>query len=186
MESLEQTIEICQVAQPSTFFRLSAIRQVQGVPEDLHYIMDGEMWVKLLLQFGQAPFSKINKALVNFRIHENSKTTSNQVENNFLYVRSSIIIDLQRFVGVPEEIINYNISKVYQTRKLYELNREWRLNDEIISAKKLRIYFIQQYLNRQFILKNRSTAWWSIKELAKNRSFNISFFRNIIKLIVKF
>ena len=111
--SIEETIEFCEVTQPSTFFKLDAIRKVHGVSEDLHYIFDGEMWVKLLLQYGQSHFVKIKTVLVNFRLHSDSKTVSNNLVNNFLFERSSIIADFQRFVGIPENIVSFYILDIY-------------------------------------------------------------------------
>jgi glycosyltransferase involved in cell wall biosynthesis len=182
---LEETIEFCQVAQPSTFFKLSSIRQIGGVPEDLHYIMDGEMWMKLLLWYGQNHFLKIKKVLVNFRLHEDSKTVNNLVVNNFLYERSSIIADLQRYIGVPAEIINYYITQIYQTPKVYHLNRAWQLNENILAKRKLRIYFIKKYVVKQFISKNRKQAYWGLKQLIKNKAFDLYLLKGFAKLLIK-
>ncbi len=185
LPTLEQTIENCEVTQPSTFFKLDAIKKVKGVPEDIHYIMDGEMWVKLLLQYGQTNFKKIKKTLVNFRLHENSKTVSNTVVDNFLIDRSSIIIDLQRFVQVPQEITEYYISTLFKTPSTRVLNRNWQINNDIIPAKKLRIYFIKKFVTNNFRQKNYTSAASGIKQLMKNKVFDYFFFKNVVKLILK-
>lgn len=183
--TLEQTIELCEVAQPSTFFKLTAIRQIGGVSEDLHYIMDGEMWVRLLLRYGQEHFINIEKVLVNFRLHRQSKTVSNAVVDNFLYERCSIITDLQKFVGVNADIIRYYISEIYKSPKVYQLNRLWQINDKVITKRHLRIYFIQKYVTNQFRSKNRQRAYWGLKQLIKNRAFDFYLLKNIIKLAIK-
>ena len=167
-DSLNETIEFCELAQPSTFFKLAAMRQIGGVSEDLHYIMDGEMWVKYLLWYGQGGFKKIEHTLVNFRLHENSKTISNQEVNNFLIERSSIIVDLQRFVGVPEKMVLYYIDVIYKTPMLKELKRNWEINPEFISKREIRGYFMNKYIIKQFRRGNTNDVKWGIKELLKN------------------
>jgi glycosyltransferase involved in cell wall biosynthesis len=184
--SIEETIEFCELTQPSTFFKLNAIRSVNGVSEDLHYIMDGEMWVKLLLLYGQDNFIKIDKVLVNFRLHANSKTVSNSVVDNFLFERSSIVSDLQRFIKVPKEIVSFYISEIYKTPTVYHLGRNWKINESIISPRKLRIWFIQKYVNEQFRRKDYSKAYYGVEQLMLNKSMGLSQLKNILKLTKRF
>ncbi len=182
--SIEETIELCELTQPSTFFKLDAVRKVHGVSEDLHYIFDGEMWVKLLLQYGQNHFVKIESVLVNFRLHADSKTVSNSVVNNFLFERSSIIADIQKDIKVPEKIINYFIEQVYKTPKFYQLNRNWKLYYKVISPRKLKIYFVKRYVLMQFIKGNRKDAIWGVKELLRDKSFDIFSIKSVLKLFI--
>jgi len=182
--SIEETIDLCEVAQPSTFFKLDTIKKVHGVSEDLHYIFDAEMWVKLLLQYGQNHFVKIKMVLVNFRLHADSKTVSNVVVNNFLFERSSIITDLKRYIKVPEKIINFYIEQVYKTTKFYQLDRNWKFNHRVISFKKLRIYYLKKYIMMQFIRGNRKDAIWGVKELLRDKSFDIFSIKSVLKLFI--
>ena len=181
LNSLEQTIEMCEVTQPSTFFKLHTIQKIKGVPEDMHFIMDGEMWVKLLLQYGQQHFKKIEKVLVNFRLHENSKTVSNTVVNNFLFERSSIITDLQRFVNVPEQIIQYYITDIYKTPRIYNLGRLWQMNESLLSRRSLRIYFIKKFITDHFKRNRKEKAFWGIKQLIKDKAFDFFLLKNLLK-----
>ncbi len=185
MNTLEESIELCQVAQPSTFFRLESIKAIGGVTNDLHYIMDGDMWLKLLLLNGQKRFKKIDTTLVNFRLHENSKTVSNQFINNFLYERCSIVTDLQRFLGVPEFIRNFYIIDVYKSPKVYQLNNDWMIDEKIIKKRKLKIYFIKKYINNQFIFKKKQNAFEGIKVLLNHFCFDAFILKSLIKLLVK-
>jgi len=184
--SIEETIEFCEVTQPSTFFKLDAIRKVHGVSEDLHYIFDGEMWVKLLLQYGQSHFVKIKTVLVNFRLHSDSKTVSNNLVNNFLFERSSIIADFQRFVGIPENIVSFYILDIYKSPTVYRLGRNWVINKSIITKRKLRSWFIQKYVNEQFRRKDYSKAFSGIKQLIINKSFDLNLLKNLLKLIKRY
>lgn len=184
-QSIEETIERCEVAQPSTFFRLSSIKQIGGISEDLHYIMDGEMWVKLLLLYGQKGFLKIKKPLVNFRLHKDSKTVTNAIVNNFLFERSSILADLQQFLQVPSPIISYYLSDVYRSPQVYTLSRSWQINGNIVREKKLKTYFIKKYVTIQFRNKSRRLAFWGLQQLVKNGSFDFFLLKGFLKLIVK-
>lgn len=183
--SIEETIEFCEVSQPSTFFKLEAIRKVNGVAEGLHYIMDGEIWINLLLLYGQDHFIKLDKVLVNFRLHPNSKTVSNAVVNNFWLERSNIILDLQKFIGLPGKIIHFFRETVYQSPKQMRLERNWAFNDWVISPRKLRIYFVKKYMLKQFLAGDRNGAAWAVKQLILNRSFDFVLLKSIVKLFFK-
>lgn len=184
-KTLEKTIECCQVTQPSTFFRAEVIKKVGLIPEDIHYIMDGEMWVRFLLLYGQNSVYKHHMPLAYFRLHENSKTVSNGLINNFLFERSSIINDLQRFIEVPVKIRDYWISNVYKTSTFYSLNRSWQINNEVITTKKLRSYFVRKYINLQFQQDNLEDAYWGLKQLVKSFTLNFFVVKGFIKLLVK-
>lgn len=182
---LEKTIELCQIAQPSTFFKLSAIKQVSPIPEDIHYIMDGELWVRFLLMYGQEIFVKISKPLVNFRLHENSKTMSNAKVDNFLYERSSIISDLQRFVNVPSFIRNFWIKHIFQSSQVLDLNRHWQINESVIQKRKLRVYYIKKYITRQLILKDYKMVGRGIIQLFLNMTIDGFTLKAIFKFLLK-
>lgn len=183
-DTLEESIELCQVAQPSTFFKLNSIKKIGGVSNNLHYIMDGDMWLKLLLLYGQKRFKKIDDVLVNFRFHSNSKTVSNKIVNNFLYERCSIIIDLQKFVGVPNYIVDYYVSDIYQSSQSFSLNTNWIINEKIITKKEIKTYFIKKYVVKQFIINHKSNAFKGMKELMKIFAFDFFLFKSYFKLIV--
>jgi len=184
-DTLIETIELCQVAQPSTFFKLQSIKEIGGVSNNLHFIMDGDMWLKLLLLRGQKYFKKIDDVLVNFRFHANSKTVSNEVVNNFLFERCSIIIDLQKFVGVPNYIVQYYVSDIYQSSNSFCLNTHWVINSKMITKRKIKVYFIKKYVVKQFINKSYSNAFKGMRELMKNFAVDFFLFKCYLKLLVK-
>jgi glycosyltransferase involved in cell wall biosynthesis len=182
---IEETIEFCEVSQPSTFFKMESIRKVNGVSEGLHYIMDGEMWVKLLLLYGQDDFIKLDKVLVNFRLHPNSKTVSNAVLDNFWLERSNIILNLLRSIALPGKIVHFYRETVYQSPKLIRLERNWVFNDKVISPRKLRIYYIKKYMLKHFLAGDNKEAAWAVKQLILNRSFDFVLLKSIVKLLFK-
>ena len=58
--------------QPSTFFTIELFRRAGGVNEELHYTMDGDLWIKLC--FLGAKFVKIERNLSAQTYHEDSKS----------------------------------------------------------------------------------------------------------------
>jgi glycosyltransferase involved in cell wall biosynthesis len=185
MDTALHTIEFVEMAQPSTFFRTDCFKSVGPVAENLHYIMDGEFWVRYLLLYGQETFYKTEKSLVNFRLHNDSKTVQSAVVYHFLFERSSIIVDLQRYVGVPETIVDYWIKEVYQTPTIYPLNRQWKFNECKVSKRDVKCYFLKKYVVLQFQKNNKTFAYWGTKQLLKNNCFDLFTLRSIIKLLFK-
>ncbi|QCR22174.1 glycosyltransferase family 2 protein [Pontibacter sp. SGAir0037] len=183
-KTLSETIEMIHITQPSTFFRLSDLKHIGTISEDLHYLMDGEMWVKFLLIHGQKDFYKIKKTLVNFRLHEQSKT-SMFLYNKFLLERNSLIINLQQFIGIPDTITDFWLKHVFNANEVIHFNRNWVFNTEHISPKQLRLYFINKYINLQFHAKAYEKAKWGIKLLIKNKSLDLFLIKSLLKLIVK-
>ncbi len=63
-----------KVNQQSTFYRMDAVRAVDGVDEDLHHAMDLELWWQMLFKYGTDHLRCVNKDLAVFRLHDESKT----------------------------------------------------------------------------------------------------------------
>ncbi|WP_017731988.1 glycosyltransferase family 2 protein [Nafulsella turpanensis] len=72
--SLTRTIGWARIDQPETFFRRTVFEKLRGVNEQLHYVMDKELWIRYLAMNGLAGIKRTEDVVVNFRIHENSKT----------------------------------------------------------------------------------------------------------------
>jgi glycosyltransferase involved in cell wall biosynthesis len=184
-KSVLQTIEFVEMAQPSTFFLLDCFKKNGKIAEDLHYIMDGEFWVRYLLRFGQDTFRKIENPLVNFRRHEDSKTVQSSIVYHFLFERSSIIVDLQKYVGLPNKIVEYWVKEVFNTTTIYPLNREWYFNDKLVSKNDLKKYFIKKYIQLQFQKNNKEEAHWGTKQLIKNGFIDLFTLKSLAKLVIK-
>ena len=78
--NLAKTIGWARIDQPETFFRRSAVAKMGLLNPHFHYIMDKEWWVRYLMLFGLDNVLKIDEQLVNFRLHESSKTVSQALE----------------------------------------------------------------------------------------------------------
>lgn len=59
------------VAQPSAFFRRTALEQVGGPNVDLHYVMDYDLWLRMA---GRGRLQYVERFLSNYRLHAESKT----------------------------------------------------------------------------------------------------------------
>ncbi len=89
-ENLEKTIAYSRIDQPETFFSFDAIKEIGGVKENMHYCMDQDLYLRFLFKYGLEPIVKREEVIVNFRIHEDSKTNNhrqkftNEKDNMFL------------------------------------------------------------------------------------------------------
>ena len=64
------------INQPATFIRLEAVRAVGGVDPALRYVMDVELWWRLLFRYGVKHLRFETVELAMFRLHATSKTTT--------------------------------------------------------------------------------------------------------------
>lgn len=74
--NLKRTIGRARIDQPETFFRLDRIISIGGVNKNLHYLMDRELWIRYLLEYGLDGIREIDSVIVNFRLHPLSKSVS--------------------------------------------------------------------------------------------------------------
>ena len=81
-DNLAKTIGCARIDQPETFFRKSCVDAVGGIQENLHYIMDRDLWIRYLLKYGLAGIHTSDHVAVRFRIHDQSKTSSRGTEFN--------------------------------------------------------------------------------------------------------
>jgi glycosyltransferase involved in cell wall biosynthesis len=180
-ERIAETIELCEVTQPSTFFKLDTINRIGMVSNDLHYVMDGELWVRLLLMYGQNNFRKINKVLVNFRYHIDSKSFENISMNHFLIERASIIVNLQKSVDVPLYITESYVNEIYKSPSVKNYKSTWLFNDFIISKRDLKLYFIKKFINKQFIFNNLTNVGKGVWQLIRLLSIDWFFVKTVLK-----
>ncbi len=96
--NLAKTIGWARIDQPETFFRREAMLRVGLLDERLHYIMDRDWWVRYLFAFGLGGIEKIPDVLVNFRLHETSKTVSQA--GAFQAERDAYFVGLARAAGL--------------------------------------------------------------------------------------
>ncbi len=74
--NLAKTMGWARIDQPETFFSRSAWEKVGLLNTNLHYLMDREWWIRYLFVFGLDGITISDDILVNFRLHDTSKTVS--------------------------------------------------------------------------------------------------------------
>ncbi len=99
--NLEKTIGWARIDQPETFFRKSVWDTLGGIDERFHYLMDKEFWIRYLLYYGLKGIVKDKSLLVNFRLHNNSKTVSQA--SGFLREGINLFYTLAANFGLDKE-----------------------------------------------------------------------------------
>ncbi len=107
--NLAKTIGWLRMDQPETFYRSSAIKKMGPLNTSLNYLMDRDWWMKYLLIFGDAGVVSIDDVLVNFRLHDDSKTVSQK--EGFDIDHHSLFYALAKENGLNDKLdaINKNV-----------------------------------------------------------------------------
>lgn len=135
--NLSKTIGQAQIDQPATFFRTSAIRDFFPLNQNLHYLMDRELWIKFLLRRKLNGIKKLNIPFVNFRIHDKSKSGSQS--DLFNQEREGIYLSIVQKIGL-DKITNL-IRTTYPHIEDYDF--QFELNN---GSTEVLVYAINYYL----------------------------------------
>ncbi|MBX3102480.1 MAG: glycosyltransferase [Bacteroidetes bacterium] len=96
---LAKTIGWARIDQPETFFHREAVETMGPLEPTLRYCMDRDWWLRFLLHFGQERVHKLDRCLVNFRLHPQSKTQSQQKgffeERDTIFCQIAVRYDLR-------------------------------------------------------------------------------------------
>lgn len=117
-----KTMAYARIDQPETFIRKSVLDKIGNINEHFHYLMDREWWLRYLLNYGSSHVQSIDDVLVNFRLHEDSKTVtaSPKFEKESLSLYYSLAKEYQleeakymqdHFDVVQMPLLGYNLSK---------------------------------------------------------------------------
>jgi glycosyltransferase involved in cell wall biosynthesis len=143
-DNLLKTIGWARIDQPETFFRKTSWDKVGLLNEQLHYTMDREWWMRYLYHFGQDGIHQSNDVLVNFRLHDRSKTVS--MAPGFSQEQDSLFYLLANIIGKQE--ISAFLSNQFAIRKLDSALSKWDEHD-----------FIEQILN-YYLLKKADELYY--------------------------
>lgn len=91
-DSLNDTIATLHIEQPATYFSSDAFRAITPLRHDFHYIMDKEMLLRFYLNYSLSELTLTNDVFVNFRLHDNSKTTS--LDKKFIDEHATLIYEI--------------------------------------------------------------------------------------------
>lgn len=89
-----------RINQQSTFFRMSAVREVGGLEARLRCVMDLELWWQMLFRYGTGGVRVMPAELAVFRAHGDSKTT--KLQQVFLDETASMLHQLCVRTGSKE------------------------------------------------------------------------------------
>ena len=115
--NLHKTIGWARMDQPETFFRRSVLEKIGYLRQDLHYLMDRDLWIRFLFNYGLKGIKKIDDKLINFRLHSNSKTVS-QLEQ-FQVDHDSFFYAMARQYSLNEQAAI--IASFCEVHKIYQL-----------------------------------------------------------------
>ena len=62
------------IYQPSTFWRMEALKPLLPIGVQFHYLMDTHLWISYIMGNGLSKIDKVDKVLARFRLHAESKT----------------------------------------------------------------------------------------------------------------
>jgi glycosyltransferase involved in cell wall biosynthesis len=77
-DTIEKTLVEGHFRQLPTFYRSDALRPLGELDESLDFVMDEELWLRYLLTYGQHQIIFTDEVLGHFRLHDSSKTVSQQ------------------------------------------------------------------------------------------------------------
>lgn len=130
--NVAKTLGWARIDQPETFFRKSAIDHVGFLSSNLHYVMDKEWWIRYLLAFGLSGIKSIDDVLVNFRLHDSSKTVSQsqefESETDGLYLKLTEWFGFETERKVMEAITNYKSPNFAFHPKSIDVDRQMVLS----------------------------------------------------------
>ena len=105
-----KTIGWARIDQPETFFRQEAVKAMGPLNQTLHYTMDKDWWIRYLCVFGIEGIYKDDRTLVNFRLHDDSKTVSLaehfQTETTNLYYTYALKAGNKKYASLLEVVFN--------------------------------------------------------------------------------
>ncbi|MDA0196245.1 MAG: glycosyltransferase family 2 protein [Bacteroidetes bacterium] len=166
-ENLSKTIGWARIDQPETFFRKRVVDKMGLLTTTLNFVMDKDWWVRYLAIFGLEGIKEIDDKLVNFRLHDSSKTNNHQkqfeIETNTLFhslclannlneakqiaalgIDNSIDLDDIVFDSSQSAIHYYLLKKADET--YYQQNDSLarkllsQINPKLLKAKDVRLY----------------------------------------------
>ncbi len=181
-DNLHKTIGWARIDQPETFFRRSAIEQIGHLNENLHYVMDRDLWIRYLCRFGLAGIVKDEKLLVHFRLHNESKTVSLRkkfnAESRNLYYTYSVIYGLKEYQKIFTDLFSVTeLPLIYFSKDLQAEDWE-KIFNYFLLREGLQAYAINDYVSAATLLKTVTSSM-----LAKEDAKELSKVQRRIKLL---
>jgi glycosyltransferase involved in cell wall biosynthesis len=120
-KNLNYHLRFPDINQPSTFFRRSVMAEFMPLNTELHYIMDRELWIKYIQQYGTDNTLSIDDVLVYFRTHSESKSTGkrDEFDNEYATVlrHFALLNNMNDVAALLESRYTINLSYTYSFPK---------------------------------------------------------------------
>lgn len=109
LDSFTKTFARFHIDQPSTYFRRQSLESIFPLNTKFHFLMDAEFWLRFLGENGFSRVVEFEDSIVNFRLHEESKTISQR--DNFKLDKNAIENGLINAFGFRNEVSNILVSR---------------------------------------------------------------------------
>ena len=128
--SIEKNLIDGVIYQPSTFWRMDAMKRLLPIHETLDYLMDTDLWVRYIMAYGTKGIKKIKAPLARFRVHPEAKTTLYQdgFDRERWLLRNTIFDKLELF---PKEWLDLSNAAVGDLNGYSRLIIQKEINEHI-------------------------------------------------------
>lgn len=141
-----QTIGNAVINQPETFFKTDILNKIGLLNVELQYNMDKDFWIKYLLVIGQENVFVSDSVLVNFRLHNDSKTVAQN--DNFTPERDSLFLGIAQWCNMHDM---YNL--MHKQLNIKHLGNKFLLHSSIDKkfGRKIFNYFLLLKADEYFV-----------------------------------
>lgn len=162
---LEETIFNQSINQPAMFYKRSIINILGGINVSLHYIMDLELWWRYLAKFGQSRIKLGDIILSNFRLHDDSKTVSNDIQ--FRIEESTVLFHFCTVLETNSAFLNY-----FKKNGKY-FSYKWDVS--AISYNSFNNYLASMFIYKAYSIGDTQFCKLAFKQLLLNNKLLLNF-----------
>ncbi|MBY0426500.1 MAG: glycosyltransferase [Cytophagales bacterium] len=167
---VSKTIGWARIDQPETFFRKRYLDSLFPLDQDLHYLMDRDLWIRYLLEFGLDGIRESEEVLVNFRLHPQSKTVS--LQSKFELERDNLYYTLAVFFDCLNE--KKHLEQTISQIKLWDLKKFPTSNLAAVKAA-VQYFFVKKsdefYYSKQYREAKKMLSFDALDEIRSDETY---------------
>lgn len=147
-------------AQPGAWMRLNLMMRCGGIDENYHYSFDWDLYIRYLYLYSN--IKKINELLVNFRLHDKSKT---QTSNILFAEEERKIIEKIYFSSEYNALKDTCLYKIQKTNWTKFLSEQSRMSDSFYKKTLKVLLRLQEFkkVSYSFQTLGAIKAYWNKK-----------------------
>ena len=161
----EDTLVQQRINQQGMFYKLSCIQSLGGINSRLHCIMDLELWFRYLCNTGQSKIYLLDELLAHFRIHNESKTGSQ--EQKFREEENAMWYYLLQSLAVNKDWLSF-----FKGETIYSPVRGWDFNK--VDKTKLLVHIAEKNMDNAYKSRNIAFCKKAFYRLYKAGKLSIS------------